>query len=96
MGNDNEPKLFPMFAKVKSSIFIDALQLQLTVVKGYHPLRVVLKDDTGCVCRTMEKNIGREKEELTWSGLNDLPYGRYTLELSHGEDEMKMNLVKRV
>ncbi len=84
-----------MFAKVKSSVFIDALQLQLTAPKGIC-LRGVLKDDTGSVCRTMEKNISTDKEELTWSGLNDLPYGRYTLELSHGEDEMKMNLVKRV
>lgn len=96
MGNDNEPKLSPMFAKVKSSVFIDALQLQLTAIKGYHPLRGVLKDDTGSVCRIIEQKIFRDMEELTWSGLNDLPYGRYTLELSHGEDEMKMNLVKRV
>lgn len=42
------------------------------------------------------KKILNDKEELTWSGLNDLPYGRYTLELSQGDDEMKMNLVKRV
>ena len=59
-------------------------------------LRGVLKDDTGIVCRTIEKNILSEGEEMTWTGLNDLPYGRYTLELSHGEDEMKLNLVKRV
>lgn len=84
-----------MFATIKSSIFIDALQLQLTAPKGNH-LRGVLKDDTGCICRTLEKNIAKEKEELTWAGLNDLPYGRYTLELSQGGDEMKMNLVKRV
>lgn len=84
-----------MFAKVKSSVFIDALQLQLTAPKGIC-LRGVLKDDTGSVCRTMEKNILTDREELTWSGLNDLPYGRYTLELSQGDDEMKMNLVKRV
>ena len=84
-----------MFAKVKSSVFIDALQLQLTAPKG-NCLRGVLKDDTGSICRTIEKDIDTEKEELIWSGLNDLPYGRYTLELSHGDDEMKMNLVKRV
>lgn len=84
-----------MFAKVKSSVFIDTLKFQLDAPKG-KCLRGVLKDDTGCVCRTLEKNILKEKEELTWGGLNDLPYGRYTLELSHGDDEMKMNLVKRV
>jgi hypothetical protein len=84
-----------MFAKVKSSVFIDALKLQLTAPKGNF-LRGVLKDDQGSVCSTLEKNISSEREELMWTGLNDLPYGRYTLELSQGEDEMKMNLVKRV
>ncbi len=84
-----------MFAKIKSTFFIDALRLQINTTKGNF-LRGVLKDDTGSVCRTIEKNILSEKEEMTWTGLNDLPYGRYTLELSHGDDEMKMNLVKRV
>ncbi len=84
-----------MFAKVKSSNFIDVLQLQLTSPKG-NCLRGVLKDDTGSICRTIEKNIATDREELTWGGLNDLPYGKYTLELTQGEDEMKMNLVKRV
>ena len=89
-----------MFAKVKSSVFIDVLRVQLNTPKG-KSLRGVLKDDTGIICRTIETNILSDKEEMTWAGLNDLPYGRYTLELSHGEDEpdsyrVKMNLVKRV
>lgn len=84
-----------MFAKVKSSNFIDALKLQLQVPKGNF-LRGILKDDKGSVCRTIEKDIAADKEELTWSGLEDLPYGRYTLELTQGDAAMKMNLVKRV
>lgn len=84
-----------MFAKIKSSIFIDALQLQLTTPAG-SCLRGVLKDDTGSVCRTIEKNNLATAEIITWNGLNDLPYGRYTLELSQGDDLVKMNLVKRV
>jgi len=84
-----------MFAKVKSSVFIDALRLQLTAPKGNF-IRGVLRDDKGSVCSTLEKNISSEREELTWTGLNDLPYGHYTLELSQGEDEMRMSLVKRV
>ena len=84
-----------MFIKVKSSMFIDALQLQLTTPKG-SCLRGVLKDDQGSICCTMERDISTDREELTWTGLNDLPYGKYTLELSQGDDEMKMNLVKRV
>lgn len=84
-----------MFAKVKSSVFIDAVQLQLNTPKG-NCLRGVLRDDKGSICRTIEKDIDNDRGELTWTGLNDLPYGRYTLELSQGDDEMKMSLVKRV
>ena len=84
-----------MFAKVKSSNFIDALRFQLNATKGNF-LRGILKDDKGSVCSTLEKNIDSEREEFTWPGLNDLPYGKYTLELSQGNDEMKMNLVKRI
>jgi hypothetical protein len=84
-----------MFAKVIPSNFIDALKLQLFAAKGNF-LRGTLKDDKGSVCSTLEKTIGADLEEFTWTGLNDLPYGKYTLELSQGEDEMKMNLVKRI
>ena len=83
-----------MFAKIKSSTFIDALQFELIALKG-SLLRGVLKDDSGSVCSVMEKNVDAERE-FTWQGLNDLPYGRYTLELFQGGDEMKMNLVKRI
>ena len=84
-----------MFAKVKSSVFIDALQLEL-VAPHCDCLRGVLKDETGSVCSTLETELSSREEKITWEGLNELPYGVYTLELSHGEDEMKMQLVKRV
>jgi len=84
-----------MFAKIKSSNFIDALQLELTAIKG-NLLKGVLKDDKGSVCRILERPLSPASGKLTWSGLDELPYGRYTLELSQGEDEMKMNVVKRV
>jgi hypothetical protein len=84
-----------MFAKIKPSIFIDALQVELSALRGNF-LRGVLRDDNGSICSTLEKNILTENEQFSWTGLNDLPYGRYTIELSQGEDEMKMNLVKRI
>jgi hypothetical protein len=34
--------------------------------------------------------------EVIWRGLNNLPYGVYTLELTQGDDELKMKLVKRI
>ncbi len=84
-----------MFAKLKSFVFIDAFRLEVSGPKG-NCIRGILRDEKGSVCSTIERNTITEKEELTWNGLNDLPYGRYTLELSHGEDEMKVNMVKRV
>jgi len=89
-----------MYAKVKSSVFIDALHLELTAPVG-QCLRAVLKDDLGVVHSTLEKDMVADHEQFTWSGLNDLPYGKYTLELSQGENEpdsyrVKMQLVKRV
>lgn len=84
-----------MFAKVKPSIFIDALQVELNSLRG-NLLRGVLRDDSGSICSTLEKNILKENEQFSWTGLNDLPYGKYTVELSQGEDEMTINLVKRI
>ena len=84
-----------MFAKVKPSIFIDALQLELSSLGG-SLLRGVLRDDNGSICSTLEKDILKENEQFSWTGLNDLPYGRYTVELSQGEDEMTISLVKRI
>ncbi len=84
-----------MFAKIKPSIFIDALQFELTSLKG-NLLKGVLKDDKGSVCSVLERDVFKDKEQFTWSGLNDLPYGKYTLELTEGDDELKMNLVKRI
>jgi hypothetical protein len=89
-----------MTAKIKPSIFIDALQLELSALKG-KLLKGVLRDDNGSVCSVLEKRISKDEENVTWTGLSHLPYGKYTLELSQGEEEsdkdrMKMNLVKRV
>lgn len=84
-----------MFAKVKSPVFIDSLKLEVSAaVPAY--LKAVLKDDKGSVCSTFETNTARVNSEYIWQNLNHLPYGVYTLEVSHGEEEMKMRLVKRV
>jgi hypothetical protein len=77
-----------MLAKIKSPVFIDALQLMLSGYKG-NCFKGVLKDDKGSI-------ISKDQEEFNWTGLNDLPYGQYTLEVMQGENEIKMKLVKRV
>jgi hypothetical protein len=43
----------------------------------------------------MEKALPNNQHELTWDGLDNIPYGVYTIELSQGADEMKMRLVKK-
>lgn len=84
-----------MIAKIKSSVFIDALTLEL-VAPLRSSLKAILRDDKGCECSRLETNSSSGERTVTWKGLNDLPYGVYTLELSQGDDEMKMRLVKRV
>ncbi|HVU55816.1 MAG TPA: hypothetical protein VHD83_12220 [Puia sp.] len=86
-----------MFLKVKSPVFIDRLTFMVDQPQSQKCLlRAVLKDDTGIVCGAMETEMETDQQELYWGGLNDLPYGVYTLEVSQGKDEMKMRLVKRV
>jgi hypothetical protein len=84
-----------MFLKIKSPVFIDRLTF-LVDQSQKCLLKAVLKDDTGIVCGAMETEVEKDQQELNWSGLNDLPYGVYTLEIASGKDEMKMRLVKRV
>ena len=84
-----------MFLKVKSSVFIDHLTFQVGDPQKCM-LKAILRDDTGLVCGTLDTEVEKDQQELDWNGLNDLPYGVYTLEISRGLDEMKMRLVKRV
>jgi hypothetical protein len=86
-----------MNATLKYPVFIDALCLQL-VAKSSLLLKAVLRDDKGSICSTLETTLpnDNQRHELNWKGLNHLPYGIYTLELSQGEDAMQLRLVKRV
>lgn len=84
-----------MFAKIKSSNFIDALQFDL-VHHTEFSLKGVLKDEKGSVCSTLEREIRVNENRVYWRGLQDLPYGKYILELTQGGEKMKVNLVKRI
>lgn len=84
-----------MFAKVKPTVFIDSLKFELTA-QDSHSFKAILRDDQGFVCSSLEASMPVRNNEVIWRGLNNLPYGVYTLELSQGSDEMKMRLVKRV
>ena len=84
-----------MIAKVKSSNFIDTLKVELLSCTS-NCLKAVLRDESGSVCSELETMPITDQPEITWKGLNDLPYGIYTLELSQGEDEVRLRLVKRI
>jgi hypothetical protein len=84
-----------MIAKVKSATFIDTLRFEL-LAPSHNSLKAVLRDDQGSVCSQFETIFIKEEPEITWKGLNDLPYGVYTLELSQGEEKIRLRLVKRV
>lgn len=84
-----------MFAKLKSQVFIDAVTVEL-VAPASSLLRAVLKDERGSICKSTETDLATAHRNFTWGGLNDLPYGVYTLELSNGEIEETYRMVKRV
>ena len=83
------------FASLKTPIFTDTLcVLLIQRLQGF--IEGLLLDEHGTVCRKMEAEIPENAQELTWDGLNELPYGIYNLRLSQGPKEMNVRVVKRV
>jgi hypothetical protein len=83
------------FASLKTPIFTDTLcVLLIQRLQGF--IEGLLLDEHGTVCRKMEAEIPENAQELTWDGLNELPYGIYNLRLSQGPNEMNVRVVKRV
>jgi hypothetical protein len=83
-----------MLAKVKPQVFLDSLNIEVTDGPS-QLLTAVLKDDKGSICRSADYH-SLQNRAFIWTGLNDLPYGVYSLELCHGEEQMNVRLVKRV
>ena len=67
-----------MLAKVKSSVFIDSLTLEFEDALTA-PVKAVLIDEKGKICCSVEAEPPVTKRSYNWRGLNDLPYGVYTL-----------------
>jgi hypothetical protein len=84
-----------MLLKMKSPVFIDRLMFELDQPQKCL-LKAVLKDEKGSVCSALETEAEKNQLVFIWNGLNDLPYGVYTLEVCRGNDETKTKLVKRV
>ncbi len=84
-----------MLLKMKSPVFIDRLMFELDQPQKCL-LKAFLKDEKGSVCSALETEAENNQLIFIWNGLNDLPYGVYTLEVFRGSDETKTRLVKRV
>jgi hypothetical protein len=85
-----------MFAKIKPAFFTDSLTIEWDAETTLSPFTCVLKNDKGEVCSTVQARHEPNKKQFYWNGLNDLPYGRYELELSNTEGGQTVKLVKRV
>ena len=84
-----------MLVKMKTPVFIDHFTFEVDDPQKCL-LKAVLKDDTGIVRSALETEAENNQLIFKWGGLNDLPYGVYTLVVSRGCDETKIRLVKRV
>ena len=84
-----------MFAKIKQAFFTDSLTIEWEKMTP-DPLLFILRNDEGKVCSTLETTQNQHQKFFNWRGLNDLPYGRYFLELSNIEGGQIVKLVKRV
>lgn len=84
-----------MIARIKASTFIDTVKFEL-LSPSTNLLKAVLLDEKGSICSQFETVFIQEEPEITWKGLNDLPYGIYTLELSQGDENIRLRVVKRV
>lgn len=85
-----------MFAKPKFPVFIDSLVLELEKRDAPSSLSAVLKDERGSVMSSLSTKVEKGQTNVSWRGLNDLPYGVYSLELTDGEMETRIRMIKRV
>ena len=83
------------FASLRTQLFVDSLQIHLNS-RSADSIQGILRDEKGMICRQLQTTISENAKEFSWKGLEDLPYGIYILQLSQGENEILLRLVKRV
>lgn len=84
-----------MFVKLRSSVFVDNLTIEMDDVL-LEPIQVMLRSEDGKIYCKTEKSVHPKTRLINWDGLNDLPYGIYTLQCSQGNDSVEVRMVKRV
>lgn len=85
-----------MLAKPKFPVFIDAVVLELDPSERPSSLHAILKDEKGSIMRSLSAIIEEDQTDLNWEGLDNLPYGVYSLELTDGERQARIRMVKRI
>jgi hypothetical protein len=84
-----------MFAKPQRATFIDDMVIEVHEAQQ-SPIMVTLRNEDGKICCKTEKKIRSGNTSIRWEGLNDLPYGIYTLQCSQGDDVIETRMVKRI
>jgi hypothetical protein len=84
-----------MSARLRTPVFIDSVIFEFPNPSA-SSLRAILRDECGVVCSTLDTEIPIGSNTFRWSGLNDLPYGIYTIEYALGNVEECQRMVKRV
>ena len=84
-----------MSAKLRTPIFIDSVIFEF-LDPSARSLRAILKDECGVVCSTLDAELPQGSRSFRWSGLNDLPYGVYTIEYALDSFAECQRMVKRV
>ena len=84
-----------MFYKLKSPVFIDSVVFEFTNPAN-DSIQAELINEEGSVCSRLDATVPNGLTIYKWNGLNDLPYGVYTLALLQGKEEHRLRLVKRI
>lgn len=84
-----------MFVKSRTATFIDNVILEVQEAIS-EPIKVALRNEDGKICCKTEKKVSAANTHIHWEGLNDLPYGVYTLECSQGEEVIQVRMIKRI
>lgn len=84
-----------MSARLKTPVFIDSVIFEFPNPSD-RSLRAILRDECGVICSRLDAEIPLGSNTYRWSGLNDLPYGIYTIEYALGNTEECQRMVKRV
>ena len=85
-----------MLAIPKFQVFINTVVLELSDDHRPSTLHAILKDEKGSVWSRLSTEIEEDQTNITWEGLDNLPYGVYSLELTDGEQRTKIRMVKRI